>query len=591
MLIFDFNVVHYLRQRQKIPKPLFILLIFIILFAIFMPLSKIDGNFSLSAEDMQYSIQITNLENTNGNVDDRGFDTQVPLYILFGFDIKIPEERNIFQSCPDITFAIINPPYILQHLYQYQIFTHKNPTGIWVDFIPLNENYRAQFIQQFRSIWEITKEGIPITWQFRIDQNNEHLFEYTILKDNTPPSAEISLINAIPSGGQFPKAANNIFRQAPILMFDLTDNLCNLITIHYIVNNHNYSYNLYADETGIDPLQPNPPYFLLPEWESLPEGEITVPIWFVDTAQNSVYLWLQFYKDSIAPSFSSNTKESWIRIGNNSVRETLNPITNSFQLKDPPVFYLTLADLDISSIRLYFNLSDLEYPWAPFKSKSVVQKNQVQLDSELDKLGNIFIEGEYIEESSWKIALSKTLWSRFGNEPISMNLVLIDTAENIAIYSFLLERLTGGFIEAIENIYFILLLLGILSVIAITFLVVSIYRNQKNYVRPFEDQLKRIDLDLLDVVLEPMDLQKAYELKQYLNRLGPDLTMNDITRLDLQDFLKTPIQLADIEEIRDLIVKYKMDPIDQELFLREMLALGPEQRREFIKKYMEHRDE
>jgi hypothetical protein len=101
------------------------------------------------------------------------------------------------------------------------------------------------------------------------------------------------------------------------------------------------------------------------------------------------------------------------------------------------------------------------------------------------------------------------------------------------------------------------------------------------------EHIKSIDPDLLDLVLHTVDPILAQNFLAYLDRLGDHIDLDYVTPPDLRSLLHTSFQPVDLKEIHSLITTFKMEPLSQENFLREMLALSPEERKAFLKMYME----
>ena len=100
-----------------------------------------------------------------------------------------------------------------------------------------------------------------------------------------------------------------------------------------------------------------------------------------------------------------------------------------------------------------------------------------------------------------------------------------------------------------------------------------------------------IDPELLEVVIEQVDQTKLRNVVKFCKDLKNPAEYEKILPPDIQEFLKIPLQFLNLKEIHILLTRYKMDSMQLEEFVREMIALGPEERNQFILKYMENTSE
>jgi hypothetical protein len=138
---------------------------------------------------------------------------------------------------------------------------------------------------------------------------------------------------------------------------------------------------------------------------------------------------------------------------------------------------------------------------------------------------------------------------------------------------------------------------GITIVLSVTLKVVhkrqSAHRQKLAHlpdgVKPRDSKLEMasFDPDFIDLVLEPLDKVCMAKILDKFRNFGMDTNFEDFTDPEMLAFLDSSLQVLDLRELRLLLSRYHMNPVDREEFVREMLALSPLDRKHFLVKYME----
>ncbi|MHA1521626.1 MAG: hypothetical protein ACTSRK_15715 [Promethearchaeota archaeon] len=541
-----------------------------------------------------------------GNVgDDQELSTQI-LHDLYGFEIILPGNCTSFQDLPVLAINISNEELIDQSSYMFRIGNltegtiyndEFNVSSGWFPFAP-NENASVTEINNvFSDFWLHTAENVPIAIEFFI--NNDTVNYITLIyKDLTPPE-DIVGFSLTDDNIIIPMEMGTLlFNSAPTIFFNITDNVPNNVSLSLMINNRIYLYSVPVHNPNVDPIVGDLFYnrviniTILTEgiiWQDFNDGNITIAYSFIDAADNPTeWKFLSFIKDTVSPHLDSGIPDrSWLTIRDYAGQTSTSPFGENIEVSEPPQFQITLYDDDVKQVGLrILDISSINILDASNSSSNPSSSGFLPQSVEYE--GSTYISGVK-NGSSWIIKISPEIWESLDNNLIDMQFELEDFAGNLAIYSFSIMKIG----DSLENNSTIVLFFGVSSAILVGLIIfgsiVSVDRRNKSFqiMSTNFNGLEQIDPDLLDLVLEPLDHVKLERVTDRFTREGKNFDPRKITELDLKEFLLQPLQLLHLQELRLLLTRYHMDPLDLEEFVHEMFAMSPLERREFILRYME----
>ncbi|TFH31132.1 MAG: hypothetical protein E4G98_00685 [Promethearchaeota archaeon] len=525
---------------------------------------------------------------------------------LYGFELILPGNRTSFQTLPTPTLTIIitDEELVLQSTYWFKISNRSEGTGYsnenssdQIPFSPLESVSVTELNAIFAEFWGQTAEGVPIVVEFFINLEISS-YETLIYKDVSPPEVQVgytlTVDNAIVPVGE----ETYLFNAPPTLYYNITDNVPNNISVTFIVNNQQLTYSISVQNPKINPVNGNFLYNGVENisildgegiWENILEGEVTL-IYAVHDAAGNPIVWkiLSFVKDTVSPRLESGIPGlSWLKINEYEVDPTNSAIQNTFEVADRPKMQVTLQDSDIKIVKL--KILNVHLLNASDTSSFIVSPPNAGLEPQSSKNEEyIYIQGIQ-NGSSWNIEIAPEIWDSLEDGLINMELELEDFAGNLAIFDFTVVKL-GSPRSIIPIIY---LFFGASAAIMVSLIIFSALLAVER--QHLHTQIARtdytswnsIDPDLLDLVLEPLDHMKLARMTSLFTREGKNFDPHTITEPDLQKFLMEPLQLVHLRELRLLLTRYHMNSLDLEEFVHEMFALTPQERREFILRYME----
>ena len=267
-----------------------------------------------------------------------------------------------------------------------------------------------------------------------------------------------------------------------------------------------------------------------------------------------------------------------------------NPIYKKYEIKENPIFNCQFADNDIKSVIMTVDLPYEKSEFVDFRHNSYFNENS-QLNNH--ESHEISLYGVKVNHTNWVIEFPDFVWDKLQNQDIKMSIILDDFAGNNASHEFTVRHVSSlnRFLVITEDSKTFISLGLILYCIALTSFISFSLRSVKERYRPLEEDLKMIDPELLEVVIEQVDQTKLRNVVKFCKDLKNPAEYEKILPPDIQEFLKIPLQFLNLKEIHILLTRYKMDSMQLEEFVREMIALGLEERNQFILKYMENTSE
>ena len=507
----------------------------------------------------------------------------------YGFTLLFPENREIFRTFPVITFDILNETTVFSYDCLARISNTTNRTGTdWFSFSPSEENDQSVLIHHIVSFWDATLETVPIYIEFS-HSNPVAQYNFTICRDVTAPIVVFGYEldeegDVVPHLGSFPYFSDHV-----TLYFDIVDNCNNMVSLFYTVNNQGFYHDIEIIAGEDIHLVHNLFQVTIPLWEELHEGENLIPFLINDTAGNpSLVQWIGFIKDSEAPDFSNyGIKQHWLYVGETPLSEYKNPFSNVYEIQETPIFHFSFFETDIWKISLFldvpfvYNISEM----TPIPSGT--DDNEDLLVPKGEVSTRIMFNARQINSSLWEIGIPIGIWNEVGLQPVNVEIFVEDYAGNVAEFDFILIRTNNPLFFTYSKWIVLTFTVLILFLGSISAVISSKVSHLPRIPVEITDHIKSIDHDLLDLVLHTVDPILAQNFLAYLHRLGDHINLDYVTPPDLRSLLHTSFQPIDLKEIHSLITTFKMEPLSQENFLREMLALSPEERKEFLKMYME----
>jgi hypothetical protein len=511
---------------------------------------------------------------------------------IYGFELLFPNDNQYFQIFPSITLNITNFTVVNTNEYESKISSKEPSISIENSFDPENPDDWETLLNDLEFVWNQIEESIQISIDFSIinGESGIPLYHSAIFKDLTAPlfsfGFEFNDTGAlIPYDGSI-----DYFNSNPFIYFNITDNLENVVDICLTVNTHLHQISNLVSESSPNNQQ-EMLNITLPEWDEINEGLNYIPIFLVDSAGNPTSVeWLEIIKDTSPPEFRSNRpNRSWLRIGGADISEYENPIYDQYEIVENPIFNCQFADIDIESVKLIVELPDMDWDLDDVRYSKYFNDY-----SETNQTQNykISIYSVQINFTNWVIEFPDIIWDQLQNQDMEMDIILNDFAGNTASYDFTVKHVStlSNFLSITESSTTFIALGVILYCIAlISFLTFSI-RSVKEKYSPLEEDLKKIDPEILEVVIHPLDQENLINVVKYCKDLKNPDEYEKILPPQIHDFLKVPLQILNIKEIHLLLTRYRMDSLHLEEFVREMIALGPKDRHQFLIDYMENFD-
>ncbi len=538
---------------------------------------KTDGLFTILNEKTDFQIPMDNSDEISE---------------IYGFELIFPNDNRYFQTFPSITLNITNSTLVNTNEYESIISSIEPSISIENSFDPENTGDWETLLNDIEFVWDQIEDSMQISIDFKITNGGSGipLFHSAIYMDLTAPSFtfgyEFDHFGAlIPYVG-----SRDYFNTNPFLYFCISDNLENVVDICMTVNTHLHQISNIVSTHAPNSKQ-NMINITIPEWDKMNDGLNVIPIYLTDSAGNPTSVeWLRIIKDTSPPEFRSNRPNmSWLRIGKDDISIYENPIYKKYEIDENPIFNCQFADTDIENVKLIVDLPGMEWNFEDDRYNPYFDE---YLTSNQGENYKISLHGVQINYTDWVIEFPDVIWDQLQNKNIKMSVILNDYAGNIASYEFTIKHVssTRSFMSFTENTTVIFTLGAILFGIAIVSFMSFSLRSLKEKYRPLEEDLKLIDPELLEVVIHPMDQENLIKIVKYCEDLKNPSDYEKILPLDILDFLKKPLQILNLKEIRLLLTRYKMNSLHLEEFVREMIALGPKERYQFLVEYMENYD-
>ncbi|MHA1646555.1 MAG: hypothetical protein ACTSXK_03865 [Promethearchaeota archaeon] len=510
----------------------------------------------------------------------------------YGFYIDIERNVSIFAQFPYMNFTMFNisdtnHTQYLNNTYEYFI---QNSTHFqnWTDFEPFDIENHSICINDLEKMWNNTEEATPISFLIRYDENvSYYLIE--LYRDNTSPDFDIGF--SIDVNGELEPWSASImykFRDTPIVYLNISDNIEQNVSAHYIVNNQNHTANAIAYVGGCDGHLSPLSEIHLKSWDQYPEGYNFITFYITDTAGNpSSFNVIHFQKDTTPPSFESlYADQFWLKLNETDLTDYPLSAQGVYQVNGTINFTMSFKESSIPSVEFVIQYLDLSQI-----------SDSVAITYLIDPKSQFFIntwKSNATKESNyqWELAISNDQWAIFKDRLILVSVTALDNLGNPGHFTFFMKYTTDINLNPDQGSWKLKLIGGVILIsVAMIISGIFLFVRKKRRTPSFEEKLKELDGDLLDVVLQPIDSVKSQKFYEYTKRLHNRVDMEAVTPPDLKEFLKTPLQTVDLDMIKDLLTKYKMDPYEQEEFIREMLAMPSDERISFIKQYMENQSE
>ncbi|RLI64033.1 MAG: hypothetical protein DRO88_08365 [Promethearchaeia archaeon] len=569
----------------------------------------------------------------------------------FGFEVILPGNRTNYRTAPQLQVNIINESIISISSYNISMYcisaigpesaeyldegVHEDnqtkietniesETFIVIDHFRPQDSTSIEFVNlQIKQFWnEFMGDGSLLQIEINSNQSNL-LYDLTLVKDITPPMGILGFFweenhNQTQTQSLIPlNLTDNIFNNPPTLSLNITDTVASNISIACIINNHYWTTSVqlfplgilgensteHLPENSMENIMENITFRygqaivnlsldgFFENWENIDDGNLTGILSLRDSAGNvGDWILFTFIKDTVEPILDSGIPDrSWLSIGDYSLKDLENPLFNTVELKDKPEFRVHLKDNDIKSVWLQIFWNDLS------SSKPEAISSQSQSDSfsnsqsqspENSQVSNIINIFGKKNGTFWQINFPESLWAQFNGERVHMSLEVQDFAGNIASYSFSIIKLTDEYKNPFLYFY-VIIGVGIISLLFISAFVAASFHEIKHQRSNLENDINNIDSALLDLVLQPLDHFMLSNVTDIIDQEGHDCDLSALLNPKEQEFMRKPIQILDITELRLLLNRYPMKSLDLEEFVREMLALSPKERRSFLLEYME----
>ena len=538
---------------------------------------KTDGLFTILNENIDFQIPMNNSDEISE---------------IYGFELIFPNDNRHFQTFPSITLNITNSTQV--NIYEYESIISSIEPSISIEnsFDPENSGDWETLLNDIEFVWDQIEDSMQVSIDFKITNEGSGipLFHSAVYMDLTAPSFTFGygfdhFGSLIPYDG-----SKDYFNTNPVIYFCITDNLENEVDICLTVNTH-----LHQISNNVSICAPNSKQNMvnitIPEWDKMDDGLNVIPIYLRDSAGNPTSVeWIHIIKDTSPPEFKSNRpNRSWLRIGKDDISKYENPIYKKYEINENPTFNCHFVDIDIETVILIVDLPDIEWNLGDVRYNKYFNDYSDSNQSQNYKISLYSVQVNYTD---WIIEFPDLIWEKLQNRDMKMTLVLNDFAGNIASYDFTVKHVssTNDFMSFTKNSTVIIIFGVILFCIALVSFMSFSLRSIKEKYSPLEEDLKMIDPELLEVVIHPMEQENLIKIVKYCEDLKNPSDYEKILPPDMLDFLKEPLQILNLKEIRLLLTRYKMDSLHLEDFVREMIALGPKERHQFLVEYMENYD-
>lgn len=526
---------------------------------------------------------------------------------VFGFRACLPQDRFAFQNAPTISLNVTNSSFVAENTYYYSVFNYSQVNEEIIEkfsFNPLNEGDISLLNSLLESIWGSTLESNPIWVEFS-GENIPEIQRLLLYEDRTAPSMDYGF--AVNETTQTILVSNEteLFNVPPNLYFKVYDNVNTTITLSYIINSQMIQEEIWVSkniqDTAASALLNVSLSNVTDLWESIPDGDITLMFMLSDAAGNQgEWTQIHFQKDTESPVLESgNSNGAWLKIGEFSVMDHEDPRQGVFISRKAPTLEVNLKDTDIKTVGLviHYNLKTLQ-------AGLTADLPAIEIEND----DRFYIPGVK-EGAIWRIGIPTSIWDNFKNERINMDMEVRDFAGNIAAYSFSMVKFDEStfFTNTIESYLGIFFIVGIGIVIYAS---VSVLQRKRHGMQPIsklvyleenssknsthnssitEDSLEIVDPELLDLILQPLNENEIDQLAKVLTDANIAYPSDHELESSLPSHneLSKIVQIVDFNEIHRLLLRFPMHQMNMEEFLREMYALSPEEREEFIEEYME----
>jgi hypothetical protein len=425
---------------------------------------------------------------------------------------------------------------------------------------------------------------------------SENDYDIIIIKDYIAPSFQFGL--KLDETGEIVELNDNPrpISTKPTLYLDFYDNINYNQTgfLKYTLFNQEYQTDILLI-SQVNDTQSYCRYELeFENWEDFYEGENIIPLTFCDEAGNpSMQSQFVFTKDTIAPILTNPSESNnWIYCNEEPVYKLHNNLygyyaIDKFNDSEDIQFLFQFTDSSIVEVQMElryrkhfseisFTMSDIDFPAKYF---SPVISGAYH---------NFTLSPIKINATFWMVEIHPELRSIIENRECYIDVIAKDNADNAANFSLQIFDPPSGILN-VWNTRLIFVCGAFLMLLGLMMFVISQFRPRKTFDIYNFGKLSEIDLSILDVALQPPDLEKVTKFKEYIKRFPNEIDLDRVTPYDLDDIINQPLQLVNLDEIMNLLQNFKMDPFQHEEFLREMLMLPLEERESFLNKYMTHK--
>lgn len=531
----------------------------------------------------------------------------------FGFQLELPDKRYNYRTQPTVSFIIINETIVKNSNYNLSLSLFLNPEFAqnfsleeenhadssimeinFEQFNPLDNTQIDSVNLQIRQFWQEFMEDSSIL-NISIS-SNQSSFQYnlSLIKDISPPKAILGFFweeNLNQTHRLIPfNLTNNIFNSPPVLSINMTDTVAGKVTISCIINNQFWSTSVnlipYPDDYSSFFGQNLVNISLIDffnNWDDIEDGNLTGILTISDNAGNmGDWILFSWVKDTVEPVLDSGIPDRyWLSIGDYALQDLEDPLFKTVELRERPQFNIQLKEADIKSVWLRIKWDGLP----SYFSGPTASQNQ-NISSSNAPLSDEFVVYAQKNGTLWWIDFPEFLWEQIGSQRVEMSLNVQDLAGNVASYSFSIKKLTDNSQNSNWVAYIAISMAFSSFLIISAFVGASIHKSKhKSWI--MEEENSKIDSDLLDLVLQPLDHFMLSKITDIIDKEGNDCKLSALLDPNEEEFLKEPAQLVDLHELKLLLNRYPMKTVDLEEFVREMLSLPPQERRSFLLEYME----
>jgi len=494
---------------------------------------------------------------------------------IYGFELIFPNDNQYFQTFPSITLNITNSTIVGTYEYESKISSKVPSLSIENSFDPENLDDWGTFMNDLEFVWNQIEDSIQISIDFTIinGESGIPLYKSAIFKDLTAPLFTFGYefdnsSTLIPYDG-----SKDYFNTNPYIYFNITDNLENVVDICLTINTHLHQISNLVSEFSPSNKQ-EMINITLPEWDEMNEGSNAIPIFLIDSAGNPTAVeWLHIKKDTSPPEFRSNLpNNAWLRVGLEDIAKYENPIYNKYEINENPIFNCQFTDDDIVNVKLVVDLPEIELE---FEDDWFTRHLSGDPEIDQNEKYKMYLYAVQVNNIDWVIEFPNKIWDQLQNQDMKMNIILNDYAGNIASHDFTVKHVSASsnFTLITENSLTSIILGVVLYIIAlVSFLSLSSRSVNEKY-NPLEEDLKKIDPELLEIVISPLDQENLINVVKYCRDLKNPAEYDKILPPQIHDFLKIPLQILNLKEIHLLLTRYKMDSLQLEDFERHQFLL------------------